>query len=130
MDTRQFVAEHKITANVEPRDANPNMASQNWDANHWLVTLKLGRRQFSVPFSTGLALNEPNASDVLDCLASDASTEYYTTTFEEWADELGFDADSRTAYRSWQTTHRQTNRLKQFLGDELFNALLCDTDRL
>jgi hypothetical protein len=132
MNTRQFVTANHIRADVNYADRNPNLSNAQWatDANHWKITLRMGRRQMSVPFSTGSALGEPDAADVLDCLASDASTELYTSSFEDWASELGLDPDSRTAYRTFEITHRQTRRLRAFLGEDLFDALLTETERL
>jgi hypothetical protein len=132
MNTAEFVTAHRITADVAPATRNPNITDDRWaaDANHWNVTLRMARRQLTIPFSTGPALGSPDTAGVLDCLASDASTEFYTPGFEEWAAELGFDPDSRAAYRTWELTHRQTNRLHAFLGEELFDALLTETERL
>ena len=132
MNTRQFVNAHNIRADVAYADANPNMANDEWsrNANHWRVVLKMGRRQLTVPFSTGSALSEPDAADVLDCLASDAGSIEYVSGFEEWANELGFDPDSRKAERTFEVSRRQSLALKRFLGDELYETLLNDTERL
>lgn len=132
MNTRQFVSAHNIRADVAFADSNPNMDADQWsrDANHWRVVLKMGRRQLTVPYSTGSALGEPDAADVLDTLASDAGTIEYVSGFEEWANELGFDPDSRKAERTFQVSRKQSLALKQFLGDELYGDLLNDTERL
>lgn len=126
MNIQELLAANRITASVAARDANPNMSRDNWSngANHWLVTLRHNGHRMSVPFSTGAALNEPTAADVLECLASDANSVEYVTSFEEWADELGFDPDSREAFRAFETTRKQSRRLKQFLGDDLYDELL------
>ena len=43
-------------------------------ANGWKVTLRYQGRCLTVPFWTGVALSEPTAADVLECLASDATS--------------------------------------------------------
>lgn len=132
MDTREFVTTHGITADVAPADSNPNMAGDNWSAsaNHWLVTLRMGRKRMQVPYSTGAALGAPDATDVLDTLASDASSIWNARDFEDWAGDYGYDTDSRQAYRTWQLTSRQAKRLQQFLGVELHRTLIEDVERL
>ena len=104
MNTRQFVNVHNIRADVAYADSNPNADADQWsrDANHWRVILKMGRRQFTVRFPRLRAGPSPDAADVLDCLASDAGSIEYVSGFEEWASELGFDSDSRKAYRKFR----------------------------
>lgn len=128
MDIREFITAHAISATVAAADRNPNMDTDGWAANHWLVTLRRGRQRLAVPYSTGAALDTPDAAHVLDTLASDASGA--DLTFEDWADEFGVDQDSRKGHRTYQTVVRQTARLRRFLGDDLYRVLLDDTERL
>ena len=73
-------------------------------------------------FRTGIGWDhEPSAADVLGSLLSDAGTVYALQdggSFEEWAEDLGYDADSRKAERVWRQVVAQTERLERFLGDE------------
>jgi hypothetical protein len=103
--------------------------------NHYKVKLARRngkiRRYMTLYFSMGLGLKgEPTAADVLDCLSSDASTIENASGFEDWANELGFDADSRKAERSYRVTERQTKNLQGFLGDDAYQQLLYHTERL
>ena len=100
---------------------NPNMSEPNWKADHYKCTLTHApggaRRQMTVYFSQGLGIcADPTAEGVLYCLLSDASVED-ARSFEEWASDLGYDPDSRTAERTYQTCLKQTQRLRTFLGD-------------
>jgi hypothetical protein len=89
----------------------------NFDGMHWAVTLRMGRKQMTVPFSQGWAHTKPpTAADVLDCLASDASGA--DESFEDWAANYGYDTDSRKAERTYNAVRKQTARLRQFLGDK------------
>ena len=63
---------------------------------------------------------EPDLMTVLDSLFSDASYDCYS--FEEFADNLGYDQDSRKAYRIWQAVKRQSAKFRRLLGDD-FDAL-------
>lgn len=86
--------------------------------------------RMSLYFSQGSAhVDEPTAEDVLDCLASDASS-YDGNTFEQWARELGYDTDSRKAEKTYKAVKRQAEQLKRFLGDEAYETLLYKTERL
>ena len=128
MTAKQFVNKHHIRATVEWADSNPNMDSR--DMNHYKVTLRMGRRQMTTPFSQGFGITgEPTADDVLDCMASDATTVDNGDSFEDFCGELGYDTDSRQAERIYKATQAQTAKLKRFLGDELYNVLLWDTER-
>jgi hypothetical protein len=123
---QEFVSSHDIRAVAIPANSNPNADADSWaaDANHWRMRLRYGARRMDVPFSTGSALSEPDAADVLDCLASDAASIQYSRDFEDWATDLGFDPDSRKAHRSYQLTVRQSARLQHFLGEDLYAQLL------
>jgi hypothetical protein len=92
---------------------------------HFKCKIGHARRSMTLYFSQGSAHTEPpTLADVLDCLASDASTYENSGSFENWAGELGFDTDSRKAEKIYRITERQTKQLKRVLGDELFKQLL------
>ena len=78
-----------------------------------------------VPFSQGSAhTQEPTASDVLECLASDASGVDNAQSFDDWCAEYGYDNDSRKAEKTYKTCQRQADNLRNFLGNENFETLL------
>lgn len=125
-----FINAHHITADAQHADSNPNMdGSENMD--HWRVTLRRPGRKMTVYFSMGRGHNgkAPKADDVLDCLASDAAGVENAQSFEDWASEYGYDADSRKAHRTYTICKRQAERLRKFVGDE-YQALLFETERL
>ena len=127
---QQFTRALHITATSEMVDRNPNMPdSERMD--HYRVVLRRGRKQLTVYFSMGVAISrEPSAEDVLDCLASDASSVDNAASFEDWAGELGYDTDSRKAERIYKVCERQAMRLRNFLGDqENYETLLYQTER-
>jgi hypothetical protein len=134
MGMRTRVGQDGITAEAVMTDP-PAYA---WDedepqrdrANWYRVTLGYDGRTMTVPFGMGSALtDEPNAADVINCLASDAATFENARSFEEWASELGFDSDSRRAYAIYQQTETQTTELRGFLGEQ-YDAYLWDTEGL
>lgn len=130
----QFVRVHGITATCEYASENPNMEHDAWhaSASHYVVTLRDSEGDtLDVPFSCGAALtDEPDALVVLDALASDAAS-VAGRSFEDWADELGYDSDSRKAEATYEACKSQTERLRRWLGsDALLDALMYGTERL
>jgi hypothetical protein len=49
--------------------------------------------------------------------------------FEEWADDLGYDPDSRKANATWKICQRQAKKLEAFLGADDYHTLLWNTKR-
>jgi len=82
----------------------------------WSVTLRYKGRQLTVPFYTGSLAGEPDAEGVLDCLLSDTSSG--ELDFESFCSELGYDADSRKAERTWKACQTMAPRVRRFLGDD------------
>jgi hypothetical protein len=74
--------------------------------------------------------SEPTAADVLNSLASDAQNIEYVDGFEQWADELGYDPDSRKAFATFQTIRKQSLALQRLLGEGAYGELLNDVERL
>lgn len=66
---------------------------------------------------------------VLDSIASDAAGITNNPTFLEWAQEYGFDPDSRQAEHTHRMVERQAKQLNRFLGDDLYQELLWKTER-
>jgi hypothetical protein len=128
---KQFVREHRVRMSAELAYANPNMQDMPAGSSHWSCTLRMGRRQMTVPFSQGPAIShEPTVEDVLDCLASDAAGLENSRSFEEWASEYGYDTDSRKAERTYKAVERQSKKLRALVADDAtFQALLFETER-
>lgn len=101
-------------------------------------------RSFGLYFSQGSAHTEPpTLEEVLDCLASDASGYENAlpaantvahgnqgVAFNNWASEYGYDTDSRAAEKIYKVIKRQANQLKRVLGNEAYQELLWNTERL
>jgi hypothetical protein len=80
------------------------------NANEYTVTFSRDGVERSFDFFKGKAnTSEPEAVEVLECLVLDF---IYSdgVTFEDWADELGFNVDSRKAYVNYE--HTLANNLK------------------
>lgn len=66
----------------------------------------------------------PTLEDVLSCLLMDASGYDNSRNFEDWASEYGYDTDSRTAERTYQTVAEQSKALRHLLGNDRYNEYL------
>lgn len=131
MTMQEFIKAHKITMTAEWADSNPNMEDSG-NMDHWKCILKMGRKRLTVPFSMGIGHNgkAPKVEDVLDCMASDSSGIDNTTSFEDWCADYGYDTDSRKAERTFRVCERQAQKLRAFIGDNDYETLLYDTERL
>ena len=127
---KEFVARHNIKMVCKRIDSNPHMPDWN-DANHYKCKLTRDRKQMTVYFSQGYGIShEPEAADVLNCLADDSAGVSNARSFEEWAEEYGYDTDSRKAEKTYKVCVKQAARLLSFLGEGLYNKLLWKTKRL
>lgn len=135
MTIEQFVGAQNIGIYNTRVDRNPFMEEKpidgvSTDMDHWKVRLTRPRRSMTILFSMGKGHNgaEPTAADVLDCLASDASS-VDTNSFEDWCADLGYDVDSRKAERTYRECKRQAEKLSHFLGGQLMTTLLYHVTR-
>jgi len=126
----ELIRKNRITLTAERCEANPNMDSQDMD--HWKTVLRIGNRRMTVYFSKGYGHNgkAPKADEVLGCLASDSAAIENTRSFEDWCAEFGYDSDSRKAEKTFKVCEHQAKRLRSFLGEDLFNTLIWDAERL
>ena len=67
----------------------------------------------------------PTAEDLLGSLLMDAQSYDNTRDFEDWAADMGGNADSRKLYAVWQATAENMRRLRAFLGRDLYPELLA-----
>lgn len=126
-DTIQnLVARHLITMKSVPADRNPHMEAGDWSskAHHWKCTLKRKGLQFTVYFSMGmLRPEEPSIEEVIDCLRADRDSIESSGSFEDWASELGYDSDSRKAFKSYSVSKKQSFKFAGFMGREALDEL-------
>lgn len=108
-------------------------ASKSWDlmdewqrqANGFRCTLRYQGRQYTFDFWQGVGIErEPTAYSILCCLLSDARCSEYK--FVEFCAELGYDEDSRKAYRSWKECRKIYSNLLRLLGDDFETFLYAE----
>ena len=121
---QSFADQIGLSCDVEWVSENPNMGDMPRGSNHFEVTLTRDNDQeMACYFSMGPALcREPEAVEVLDCLISD-SRGVLNEGFEDWADNYGYDSDSRKAEKTYLVCREQAEKLEVFLGDDFDSAL-------
>ena len=99
-------------------------------SSNWRCTFQIGRQSIVVHYSQGPALKkEPTAEDVMGCVALDArGLGDNVMPFEEWADEYGYDPDSRKAEHIYRLCLKQREELLFLLGYEAFFRLMTSTE--
>lgn len=101
------------------------------DASHYYCTISGRGGQFSVFYSMGSAhKTAPTLADVLDSLASDASS-VEGQSFEDWVADMGWSADSIRALVTFETIKRQSIALRRTINSNAaYQELLDDVERL
>ena len=51
-------------------------------------------------------------------------------SFEDWAGDYGYDADSRSAERTYRAIGSQVDDLRRLLGEDALQELAFNTERL
>jgi hypothetical protein len=129
----QFIAEQQLEMSVRPVKRNPHMSEQlprNFECTITVVG-KGYHEPMTVYFSQGSAhKKKPTLAEVLDCLASDARGIENARLFEDWANEYGYDTDSRKAEKTYRICQIQAKNLRNLLGRDAYKTLLYHTERL
>ena len=107
----------------------------DFKGDHWEIVLHMpgkGINEFVTYFSKGIGHKgkRPTVSEVLDCIASDASGYENSNNFEDWATDYGYDPDSRRAETIYHNVKAVSLNLKNFLGKEAYETLLWETERM
>ncbi len=83
----------------------------------WTVTLRYQGRRLTTNFymGSGHAGKEPTAADVVSSLILDASAG--EQSFEDFCTDLGYDTDSRRAFRTYTACRKTAPKIHRLLGD-------------
>ncbi len=93
------------------------------DIKHTLQTGKICRHIGNQILKFGgKPISPPHPADVISCLLTDSSAEDYAT-FEDWANEMGYDPDSRKAEAIWQACLETSRNMNRVIGHDVIEAL-------
>lgn len=128
-----FIAAEQLEMTVSRTARNPHMIEQ-MPRNFDCTIRQVGRgnpQSMRVHFSQGAAHTKaPTLAEVLSCLASDASGIENACSFEDWAGDYGYDADSRKAEKTYHICQEQAEDLRNLLGHDAYETLLYHTEWL
>lgn len=86
------------------------------------------KKKTSLFGKTWIRPTAPQLPEVLPCLQLDSNVLQYGN-FEQWADDLGYDQNSRSAEKIYNQCLKNTLQFRAFLGETVFNELLnCEEE--
>lgn len=94
---------------IDPKD-------KYWAESELRSALAAGKNENSSDVLRAIRPPEPDKSNVLYCLTCDANGLDGSMGFEDWADNFGYDRDSRKAEQTYHACVKQTNEFREFLG--------------
>jgi hypothetical protein len=104
--------------------------TEPWAAHQYVCELHGSNGDPPVRTLMGSDNGPPEATEVLDAIAAEAAVVEEARRYEEWALHMGFDPDSRHGERVYRASRRQAKLLRQLLGDDGYEQLLWETERL
>ena len=104
--------------------------AQNMDAYECILK-RNGDRMFAVPFYQGAVHTQsPTTEDVLHALLSDRGTLQYANEFEDWASGLGYNADSISDKKLFDSITEQTHKLELHFTEQELSILSALTEEM
>ena len=111
--------------NEDVQRIKDNIGSYYYDFDRKLVLTHFGRLSGweSILASKVLQAAPPTAEEVLDCLLSEAYVLDYDS-FEDWANDFGFNSDSIKAQDTFHHIRKQSKNLIKLLGRKNFQLAM------
>lgn len=134
MNIREYVKQTGITAEViEDRGI---VHDDGWE--HRAATVRLSNPQngetMVTPWRQGMGIVEhpsEQVAEIVDSLISDAWSYQQARDFEDWADEYGYDTDSRTAEATYRAIGELAPGIVALLGGpDAFDYAATEIGRL
>lgn len=108
------------------------VAKSDWQktATNYSVKLSFEGRTMTAQWWAGSLAGIPSLTDVISTLCLDSSSVDGVDSFEEWAENIGYDTDSREAERIYKATVSQAKRFKKFIGQDYYSILWMDENEI
>ena len=120
-----YLRDNNIIVMGERRD--DRLPAPEWAENMNAYTMTVSTRHGYAEFDyfTGKGIHEADisAADVINNIMMDYLTVINATTFEEWAEELGYDTDSRKAYAVWELILDNVVKMAKLFNDTQIDEL-------
>lgn len=131
MNIAQFIERYNLGFKVEQVDTSPDAANGQWGdmVRHFSCKLSYNKKSMTIYFSQGVAHTKPpTILDVLSCVHMDMTSLENIFLFDAWAEDFGFDSDSRTAERTYNEIAKQRKGLVRVFGDIYQEFIDCEND--
>lgn len=120
---------------IRCRKVNPNgdrrlLIAEPWATTQYRCELHGSNGDRPIRTIVGSDNGPPDMEEVLDAIAAQAAVVEEVRSFEEWAVRMGFDPDSRFGERIYRAWRRQADALRALIGEESYQRLLWETERL
>lgn len=138
MTVDEFTKENGLTISTTPVPENPHRSGgdEKWKADHWHCVIGKGKSKVTVYFSKGIGLRKktrffpdgtpipPTLPELLESLQLDCAG-VLGNHFEEWANDCGYDEDSRKAAQIYKTCCQLSRKLQKLFGGKAFADFLA-----
>lgn len=125
----EFAEKHGLQLSWSKTDRNPDIVDQEWQADHYAVTIAGRGLPTSLYFSIGKGNHgeAPTIEGVLETLAMSARSFREADGFKDWAEGLGFNSDSIREKECYEIGVRTMEDLERTIGEDAMEELLWNT---
>ncbi len=128
MTFQEFIEKHEIDMSEKYAESNPYHEDALPNTMHYVITLSCGDNEIEIPYSCGRMAGYPYLEMVLCTVANEARVSEYDS-FEDWADNFGFDSDSRRAERIFENCKEMATMLGGLLTHSQFKEFMeCEEE--
>jgi len=106
----------------------PDNEYSQWhtDANHYKCVIRFEGKQYTFYYSMGPThTSEPTITECLYSMSVDSRPHLENQSFEQFADEFGYDEDSRRGERIYKACLKQGEAMKRLLGGDFEDFVYC-----
>lgn len=134
MSIRDYVAQRGFRVEIV-RDRGSQVDADGWEHHAYVIRLHNGKGSFvETPWMQGYGIErapDEQVAEVADSLISDVWSYQQAGSFEDWAEEFGYDTDSRKAEKIYRTVEGLADAVVAlFGGQEQFEHVATEIERL
>ena len=134
MNMTEYAAEKNVTVEVVD---GPHFESLNdWQHVLFKVRLKANGKQMTTEWRQGMAHGDsvPSADEVLNAVVMDAGAYDNSRNLDDFLNEFGYEvnepSDRVKFEKVYNACRKQAENARRVFGDDEFNTLLCEVERL
>lgn len=133
MTIKEFAEQQNLKLELAQIPFRNDTPSDQWDkeARHFAYRIYATQgdnfgKEIKGYYSQGsLVKGKPEIDDILNALIMD--TMDIDGSFEDWCSNLGYDTDSRSAYKTFELCQEEDKQLRNLLGSKHQELMECET---